>query len=441
VSDQPPPAASSRGALQGAAGYSASMAALSIATQALGLRLWRSHPIGVALIVVALCSALRLGGYAILAEGYGGMAHGLCNYDCAWYERTAQYGYDLGPRGDLAGNTANWAFFPLFPILLGIVTALTGSGEVISWAGILLSTALFAGFAVTGALYLQQTGSFGTPEASSAHGLPRLRFLLLWIGFVSLWPGALYFAFPYSEALYALVMTAALLALTRRKIVSSALWCALLGATRPTGMLMVPLILIDRLAYLRRAWSNGEARPSRVEVLGNVILPLALAPFGLILFMAYLRWHMGDGLAFIHVQSAWHRHSEAPWTLLWEGLAADDWGRIFKHPAEESLSVQAAFGVAGLLLAFRQICIGRYAEAWLIGASILLAASSGLQSIPRFVLTNPIVMLVLFRMAITSATLRGNALSPRRLWMVGAGLGMAQIALAVAWFIGAPVFA
>ena len=29
-----------------------------------------------------------------------------------------------------------------------------------------------------------------------------------WLALVSLWPGDLYFAFPYSEALYALLMTA-----------------------------------------------------------------------------------------------------------------------------------------------------------------------------------------------------------------------------------------
>ena len=132
--------------------------------------------------------------------------------------------------------------------------------------------------------------------------------------------------------------------------------------------------------------------------------------------MAYLRWHMGDGLAFIHVQMAWNRHALPPWVFLWNGLTAHDWSRVLGHPAQESLSVEASFGVAALILALRQLLQRRYAEAWLIGASILMASSSGLQSMPRYVLTNPIVILAVFRMATAGA-------SPLRLNPDRAGFG------------------
>ncbi len=393
-------------------------------TAADGIRIWRHHPAAIAFTAMLALSALRLLAYWAIAHGFGGVSHTLCNYDCAWYEHTARAGYDLAPHGDIYANTANWAFFPLYPLLLGMLAAIAPSAGGMTWAGILLSTACFAGFGTLGGLYLQRSGA---PDGSAP--VP-----LAWFGLLSLWPGDLYFAFPYSEALYALLMTASLLALTQRRVLGSALASAALTATRPPGVLMVPVIIADRLRYLWQQHRAGALRRGPVTVLSHVLLPVALAPLGLFAFMAYLRWHMGDGLAFIHVQTAWNRHALPPWLFLWDGLATNDWGGIFAHPARESLSVEASFGIAGLILALRQLLQRRYAEAWLIGASILMASSSGLQSMPRFMLTNPVIILALYRMAATAAT-------PLRIALIAVALGFVQLLLVLAWFIGAPVLA
>ena len=376
--------------------------------------------------IMLTLAGLRLLAYWLIARGFAGASHALCNYDCAWYERTAQMGYDLAPHGDIYGNTANWAFFPLYPLLLAVVGTIAPAAAGMTWSGILLSTVCFAAFGTLGGLYLQQT------DTAAATG--RLPVPLAWLGLVTLWPGDLYFAFPYSEALYALLLTASLLALTWRRVVGSGLACAALTATRPPGVLMVPVIIADRMRYLWQQHREGTLRQMPVTVLSKVLLPIALAPLGLFAFMAYLRWHMGDGLAFIHVQSAWNRHALPPWLFLWDGLSSNDWGRILAHPARESLSVEASFGIAGLLLGLRQLLRRRYAEAWLIVASILMASSSGLQSLPRFVLTNPIVMFALYRLAATGA-------GRLRLTLIGLALGLAQLLLVLAWFIGAPVLA
>ncbi len=397
------------------------------------IRFWQTHPRAATLAFVLGLSALRLLAYGLLARGFGGLSHALCNYDCAWYEHTAQAGYDLAPHGDLYANTANWAFFPLYPLLLAVASAIAPPAAGMTWAGILLSTACFAGFAGFGALYLQATEAAAEaevpPQLAAQVSVP-----VAWLCLVSLWPGDLYFAFPYSEALYAMLLTGSLLALTRQRAVEAAGWSAALSATRPPGLLMAPVIIADRLRCLMRLYRSGMLRAAPATTLGHVLLPVALAPLGLFAFMAYLRWHMGDGLAFVHVQTAWNRHAMAPWTVLWDGLAANDWGRILGTPARESLSIEAAFGVAGLILAARQLLQRRYAEAWLIGAAILLAGSSGLQSMPRFVLTNPVVILALYRLATAGAT-------RRRLILIGLALGLVQLVFVLAWFIGAPVLA
>jgi hypothetical protein len=399
-------------------------------TRAAGLRLCRLHPVAATFAILLAASAIRLSVYWLIAREFGGAAHTLCNYDCAWYEHTALAGYDLGPHGDIYGNTANWAFFPLYPFLLAGVAAIAPSAVGMTWAGILLSTICFAGFATLGAVYLHASTARDAPEAM----LMPMPMPVVWLGLVSLWPGDLYFAFPYSEGLYALLITASLLAITRRRVLTSALASAALTATRPPGVLMVPVIIADRLRHLWRHHRAGTLRRAPVTVLSQVLLPVALAPLGLFAFMAYLRWHMGDGLAFIHVQSAWNRHALPPWLFLWDGLTANDWGRVLAHPARESLSVEAAFGIAGLLLALRQLVLRRHAEAWLIGASILLASSSGLESMPRFVLTNPVVIFALYRIAATGA-------GPRRLIPIAVALALGQLVLVLAWFIGAPVLA
>ncbi|WP_419760091.1 hypothetical protein [Acidisoma sp.] len=389
-----------------------------------GARMWRVHPATSTFLILMALSGFRLLVYCVIARSFGGATHVLCNYDCAWYEMTARAGYDLAPHGDIYSNTANWAFFPLYPLLLATVTAIMPASVGMSWAGILLSTVCFAGFGTLGGLYLQGSGA--------GHTTWRVPMPMAWLGLVSLWPGDLYFAFPYSEALYALLMMASLLALTQRRVLRSALASAALTATRPPGVMMVPVIVADRLRYLWQHHRAGTLRKMPVTALSHVLLPVALAPLGLFAFMAYLRWHMGDGLAFIHVQATWNRHDLPPWLFLWDGLTANDWSRVLAHPARESLSVEASFGIAGLALALHQLLRRRFAEAWLIGASILVASSSGLQSMPRFVLTNPIVILALFRLGATGA-------SPLRLTLIALALGLAQLLLVLAWCVGAPV--
>ena len=203
--------------------------------------------------VMLALSALRLLVYGLIARGFGGATHVLCQYDCWWYEHTARAGYDLASNGDIYANTANWAFFPLYPLLLAGVSAIAPSATGMTWAGILLSTTCFAGFGTLGGLYLQQAGAADRPT--------KMPVPLVWLGLVSLWPGDLYFAFPYSEALYALLMTASLLALSQRRPLASGLASAALTAARPPGVMMVPVIVRRSSAHPVAASSRRDAAP------------------------------------------------------------------------------------------------------------------------------------------------------------------------------------
>ena len=47
-----------------------------------------------------------------------------CQFDCVWFQRIIENGYDLYPRWLSKGNAANWAFMPLYPMLAGGLSSL-----------------------------------------------------------------------------------------------------------------------------------------------------------------------------------------------------------------------------------------------------------------------------------------------------------------------------
>lgn len=47
-----------------------------------------------------------------------------CQFDCVWFQRIIENGYDLYPRWLSKGNAANWAFMPLYPMISGTISNL-----------------------------------------------------------------------------------------------------------------------------------------------------------------------------------------------------------------------------------------------------------------------------------------------------------------------------
>jgi hypothetical protein len=50
-----------------------------------------------------------------------------CQFDCAWFKNIAISGYDYYPHALTTGHAANWAFFPLFPIVGGWIAQFLGT--------------------------------------------------------------------------------------------------------------------------------------------------------------------------------------------------------------------------------------------------------------------------------------------------------------------------
>lgn len=328
--------------------------------------------------LVALLLALRLAAYAMVTGGLAGLPGHLCQWDCLWYLHIVRDGYDLAPltAPPMEYGQADWAFFPVFP---GLVW-LAGRVLPLAAAGVLVANLCFAGFALLGARYL----TLMRPGVDS-------RACLI---FLFAFPYGFYFSVPYSESVYALLSVAMLYALARGRLFPASWASSVLVATRVTGFLLLPVLAWRILAPAWADWAAGR-RGAALSVLGDALLPLAIAPLGLALFMAYLYGHVGDGLAFLHVQAGWQRWDGFAPLVLFKALRMLDLKHIFARDCQ-SLCFSALCALGALALSWRLWRQRLRAEAWVLAMTVLLAASAGALSLQRYVLANPVFLLFLF---------------------------------------------
>lgn len=360
------------------------------------------------LAVVAV--VVRLALYRMIAVPFGGLSWAMCQYDCGWYVRLATQGYGVDASYADYDNIPNFAFFPLLPMLLRAAYAVVPLGP--NFVGLLVTNALFVGFIVLATTYLRRTRAAVEPA--------------MWVAVVTVFPFGFTFSAIYSESLFALLTIAALLALRARRVVLAACVTAALCATRPTGVLMIPLIIVDRGLFFWR----GRARADRLALLGETLLPIAIAPLGLSLYMAFQYVQLGDALAFNHVQILWDRTWVGPWANIVSGLSQWDWYRVLIPKGLQSATYSVAWALLGLAASGWMLWRRRYAEAWLSGAGILLPLSTALHSLPRFVATSPFFLFLLLDVVMA---LRSRAALAGVFGMAGLLHGV----VIVGWFISA----
>jgi hypothetical protein len=343
-----------------------------------------------------LLVAARLALYAALAGR--DLPGRMCAWDCHWYVIVADHGYDAVWRLRRGHWQPDWAFFPLLPWLMRGVAGATGlSAEA---AGLVVSSLALWVFAVAGAAYRRAT-------RVGARSWPWLLALLAW-------PFGVYFQAPYTESLFAALVCCCLLAAARGRPWLAAAASALLTATRPNAVLVAAWLA---LRGLRAAWRGPAALPA--------LLPVALAPLGLVAFMALLWVRLGDPLAFVHAQGAWGHSLRNPAAVLADAV------RPAASGGHLGLLYNAAWAALGLAVAAFTLWRGRRVEAWLCGGTVCLALLSGtLWSMPRYVAGNPVVLFA-------AADLLDRA-SPRLRYAALACAMAIQLAITLAWFREAP---
>jgi hypothetical protein len=270
-----------------------------------------------------------------------------CNWDCLRYVTIAKHGYPTAPTA--SDHMENWAFFPLFPMLIRAVTVLTTlSGPV---AAIVLGKLLFLGSIYA---FIVFVGKYR--EEIPAHYSALV---------VALSPYAIYGNSGYTEPLFLLLSCVFFVFLKDSRYLACGLIGMLLSASRVQGVLVALSYALVVLPQLRAA--SWEQR--KEMVLGGLLIPLGMG-----LFMSQLYHLTGDALAFLHVQRAWGRVFGNPLTVIATGIHK---GTI--HLDWALMSLAAMLG-ALLLIAMREPALGVFSL-----PSVLIPLSSGLQSMPRYI--------------------------------------------------------
>ncbi|MFI6688153.1 hypothetical protein [Streptomyces sp. NPDC050485] len=225
--------------------------------------------------------AVRLFGVLVLAKWVHLRHHGLwpvlaTSWDSNWYLGIADHGYDHAIHAEQWNNLA---FFPLYPLLVKAVAAVTPGSRADVGLLIAIGFSLVAAwgvFAVGDRLHGRRTGTLLT---------------VLWgalpVGVVQ-WMG-------YTESLFtALTAWSLHCVLTRRWIWAGTL-AALAGLTRPTGIALAAAVSLTALTALVRA-----RRVDRRVVLGGL-----LAPLGWCGYVAWVGARLGRWDGYFAVQKLW----------------------------------------------------------------------------------------------------------------------------------------
>lgn len=337
-------------------------------SDAVALRPSRTLPIGLVLVLIPL--ALAIAGLAIRYLAYAAtvddpsianFAQGMCRWDCAWYVKLSQTGYDPFPVPTMI-NAGNWAFFPLYPILVAIVRTLTGLQTIVAATGLSIVLCI-----VSARVAWPLLGK-------------DLRAYTLFSAFLLAGPFSIWFTTFYTEVLFLLLSLCVFAALQKKRFLLAGIFAALLSATRIVGVFIVFAILIEIWQSHRAAGGSWRDFVPAVLKQPAHLLALFIAPLGLFAYMAYLHFQIGDALAFSHVQRAWSRPTGNPVVFVWNALTSfPKQGWLPTPPQQLAVAVLVGSALSIVLLVKKRYGMAVYA---LICLTLPLFA--GMASVLRF---------------------------------------------------------
>lgn len=198
--------------------------------------------------------------------------------DVNHYMGISQEGYGREPFDVNSRRSQTFAFFPLLPMLLWVLRQITSDSML--WGAALCNLFFFLALVF---LY-RLTLAFGYDDSVARRA----------IFYLAAFPVSYFFSAPFTESLFMFFTVASFYAAKRERWWVAGVVGMLASATRLTGVLLVPALLV-------LSWQMYRSLQIKK------ILWLLLIPFGLFAYMFY-SWRLsGDALAFIHASAAWGR--------------------------------------------------------------------------------------------------------------------------------------
>ncbi len=229
-------------------------------------------------------------------------------WDAEWYKEMAEEGYKF-PR---ATGMANWAFFPLYPMLCALIRVIT-RGYINTYAiGMFVSNVciiIAVYYAVRFAWIELDVNKYGRIDIENI-----IIFLML------AGPCAVYYGSMYTESLFTMCVVLCFYNTKKKNYMAAAVFAALASATRIVGCTLMVVLLTDMYVNVYKQQEDKEGRVMTSikclikDVLSDAkkFLALAICPLGIFVYMTFLKWFCGDAWAFYHVQKAWRTQKLFP---------------------------------------------------------------------------------------------------------------------------------
>lgn len=303
---------------------------------------------------------------ATVTPGWHNLLGAWNRWDAEWFLGIARQGYDF-ENGSGQGPAA---FFPLYPLVVRGVAAVTGGAYL--GAGLLVSN-LFAYLALV-AMYALSRLEFGIPVARRA------------TLYLAVFPTAFFLVAPYSESLFLFAVLVSFIAARRGAWGIAALAGAAATATRSIGVVLVPALLMEALLqHLER----GRRSEARVGSLAWSLFCSFATTAGAFAYFLYWRIEAGDWLVPLRSQSGWQREYAFLPDALWEGtkiafqfIGAYSGG----YHQVDWLLVVLSLACAVWIVAKVRLSYVVFTLLSLLGPLILIFPARPFMSMPRFVL-------------------------------------------------------
>jgi hypothetical protein len=284
-------------------------------------------------------------------------------WDALWYSSIAENGYQYqGER-----EATNVGFFPLFPLVNGVILRVTGLP--VETSGAIVSTIItFFACLVLYKLTIGETDDPGTAR----------RAVLYLIAF----PAAYYLAIGYSEALYLLCVLGVFYFARQGKW----WWCGALaflaGLARLHGALLIVPLAYE---YLRQKQWHLSA------ILRPEIVTVFAAPLGVLAFNFYLNAQFGQPTGYFspyfQIQTLFFKgiRAEAFPTFPGTTLANSLFGFLNGMPSTESIAVMATLIFMLILTVEVWARLPRVYGVYMLTVVLFSLVGGDLISLPRFV--------------------------------------------------------
>jgi hypothetical protein len=277
-------------------------------------------------------------------------------FDALWFLRVGTLGYVDGD--------GSAAFFPLYPLLIRILSPLLGGHPLA--AALLISHAAFLGALVV--FYLLTESEYDEATARRA------------VLYLAVFPTVFFFLAPYSESLFLLLAVSSLAAARRGRWALAGIAGALASATRSVGILLPLPLGVEAIQRWRE----------RREGLIGPLLWSAVAILGTALYLVFWWRKSGDWLAPLHQQATWQREARLPWETIASGTReAFRWPGVYPggyHLLDWIVVVPALVAAVWVTVRTRLI-YAVYTWASLLAPLTLVFPGRPFMSLPRFLLT------------------------------------------------------